>query len=427
MATPYRLRMPAVVMLVISLVIGMGIFRTPSIVAARTGSQDLFYLAWILGGIVALCGALSFAEVGRRMPVNGAYFRMFSAAYHPIVACAINILILVSNAASAAGVALIGAEYSAPFFPGVPATVLATAMIALLYALNRAGLRASATTQNVLMSFKLLMLAAIILAPLWIPIGLVGSTAPTVSGTSGSPLALLGMALIPVAFTFGGYQSTINLGGDVHNAQRTVPRSIILGVVLITTLYLLANYAYVSVLGFAELARTETVAAAVMSRVYGDTGSWLFSALMVISVFGYINVTMLANPRVLQAMAEDGVVPRSLYPGSGPEGLQPSLLAFTIVSVLCVFGGESFERILNCTIFVDAIGLAMGAATVFFAGSPTSRLHARLAASVFITSCLYTTVSLVIFDLQSAAIGLAVFAGITILSAVSIRRNATQQ
>src|SRR5687768_17884874 len=106
-------------MIVISFVIGMGIFRTPANVAAASATPFLFYLAWIAGGLVALCGALTYAEIGSRLPVTGAYYKIFSYCYHPSLAFAINCIILVSNAASLAGVALIGAEYiSKVVWPG---------------------------------------------------------------------------------------------------------------------------------------------------------------------------------------------------------------------------------------------------------------------------------------------------------------------
>ena len=113
----YKLGMFDVIMLVISLVIGMGIFRAPATVALRAGDESLFYLAWITGGVFALAGALTFAEVGRRMPVTGAYYRVFAHAYHPVVAFAVNSIILTSNAASAAGIGIIGSEYIAGWLP----------------------------------------------------------------------------------------------------------------------------------------------------------------------------------------------------------------------------------------------------------------------------------------------------------------------
>ncbi|MEI9809756.1 MAG: amino acid permease [Bacteroidota bacterium] len=98
-------------MIVVSLVIGMGIFRTPANVAAASPSPAIFFIAWLVGGLVALCGALTYAEIGSRLPVTGGYYKVFSYAYHPSIAFAINCIILVSNAASGAAVALVGSEY----------------------------------------------------------------------------------------------------------------------------------------------------------------------------------------------------------------------------------------------------------------------------------------------------------------------------
>src|SRR5256714_9812089 len=98
-------------MIVVSLVIGMGIFRTPINVAKASPTPLIFFAAWIAGGLVAICGALTYAEIGSRLPVTGGYYKVFSYAYHPSIAFGVNCLILVSNAASLAGVALVGGEY----------------------------------------------------------------------------------------------------------------------------------------------------------------------------------------------------------------------------------------------------------------------------------------------------------------------------
>src|SRR6188472_2561348 len=98
-------------MIVVSFVIGMGIFRTPANVAAASPTPLIFFIAWIAGGVVALCGALTYAEIGSRLPVTGGYYKVFSYAYHPSIAFALNCSILISNAASISGVALIGAGY----------------------------------------------------------------------------------------------------------------------------------------------------------------------------------------------------------------------------------------------------------------------------------------------------------------------------
>ncbi|MBU3680141.1 MAG: amino acid permease, partial [Candidatus Kapabacteria bacterium] len=222
----YQLRMFDLVMLVISLVIGMGIFRTPATVAATSGSETVFYLAWAAGGIIALCGALTFAEIGRRLPVTGAYYRVFAQAYHPHLAFGVNSIIIVSNAASAAGVAIIGAEYVSRMLPELPILPTACIFIGVLFLVNLAGLKASVTMQNVLIGIKIFLLAGIICAPF-----LVGTppAVPEVVHTtqSASPLAAFGSALVAVAFTYGGYQSTINFGGDASSDGKRVSRAIL--------------------------------------------------------------------------------------------------------------------------------------------------------------------------------------------------------
>src|ERR1700692_669264 len=116
MATKSKLGLFDFTMIVVSLVIGMGIFRTPANVAAASPTPFIFFVAWLAGGLVALCGALTYAEIGSRLPVMGGYYKVFSYAYHPSIAFGVNCLILVSNAASLAGVALIGAEYITGLF-----------------------------------------------------------------------------------------------------------------------------------------------------------------------------------------------------------------------------------------------------------------------------------------------------------------------
>src|ERR1700760_1860114 len=136
-------------MIVVSLVIGMGIFRTPVTAAAKAGTQPVFFLAWLIGGLVALCGALTYAEIGSRYPVTGGYYKVFSYGYHPSIAFAINCIILISNAASLTGVALIGAEYiSGVIFSSVtdPSALqtreisIALFSIVLFYGVNLLGL-----------------------------------------------------------------------------------------------------------------------------------------------------------------------------------------------------------------------------------------------------------------------------------------------
>lgn len=156
----------------------MGIFRTPLNVAKASPDTFLFFGAWIAGGLVALCGALTYAEIGSRLPVTGCYYKIFSYAYHPSIAFAINCVILVSNAASLAGVALVGGEYITGIF--IPLSkdmdwikvaanamqtiqiVIAITAIVIFYGINLMGLKMSAKTQSVLTIIKITLILLLI-------------------------------------------------------------------------------------------------------------------------------------------------------------------------------------------------------------------------------------------------------------------------
>jgi len=156
-------------MIMISFVIGMGIFRTPVNVANATPDVFTYFLCWLAGGVVALCGALTYAEIGSRLPATGGYYRVFTYAYHPSIAFAINCIILVSNAASLAAVALVGSEYIiGVLFPNRADSqsievTFGIVSIILFYGINLMGLRMSSRTQNMLMLIKIGVVVLLVL------------------------------------------------------------------------------------------------------------------------------------------------------------------------------------------------------------------------------------------------------------------------
>ncbi|MFZ9719571.1 MAG: APC family permease, partial [Chitinophagaceae bacterium] len=161
-----KLNLFSFTMIVVGLVIGMGIFRTAATSASDAIAPSVYFSAWLLGGFIAWCGALTYAEIGSRFPVTGAYYKVFAEVYHPSIAFAINCLILVSNAASLSGVALIGSGYILKLFPGewndTHKALLSCAAILLFYLINLCGLRMSSRAQNVLMIIKIGMIMVLI-------------------------------------------------------------------------------------------------------------------------------------------------------------------------------------------------------------------------------------------------------------------------
>ena len=242
--------------IVIGLVIGMGIFRTAKDAASAAHNPEIFFAAWIVGGLVALCGALTYAEIGSRYPVTGGYYKVFSYAFHPSIAFALNCSILISNAASVSGVALIGAGYiTKVFLPeagNIIKVVIALSAIFIFYGVNMLGLRMSGKTQTILMMIKISMILLLIAALFYPP---AYDHTPVTSATNSSIsfmewIRSFGIALIAVSFTYGGYQQTINFGNEVSNASKNIPKAIFIGIAVIIVLYLAVNIAYYKISWF---------------------------------------------------------------------------------------------------------------------------------------------------------------------------------
>lgn len=411
-------------MIVVSLVIGMGIFRTPVNVARETNDPTLFFAIWAIGGIVSICGALTYAEIGSRYPVAGGFYKVLSYCYHPAYGFMINWMLLISNAASVAAVCLIGAEYISPVL--LPDSWqndaghkgIGVVAVLILYGINMMGIRLSATSLNVLTIIKILMMVLLCLAVFG------GGHPSNVTHVAGPPLSsnwlyIFGAALVPVFFTFGGYQQTINFGSDVKDPGRNMPRGVFYGFAIIVTLYLTINYAYYKVIGFENLQHTDALAARMAEAFFGPYGFKVTSLLLFFSVLGYANVNLISNPRMYYAMAEDGILPPILKRVNSKTQVQEvALSVFVVVILLVLFFVGTFDKILKYVMLFDTIGLASAAASIFILRKKTKHLDGTgiykmklypYVTILFVTVYLFVTVNIFIQDWKGASIGLSLF------------------
>ncbi|MFT3932838.1 MAG: APC family permease [Chitinophagaceae bacterium] len=398
MSKTARLSLFDFTMIVVSLVIGMGIFRAPLNVAKAVPSSFVFFAAWLAGGLVAYCGALTYAEIGSRLPVTGGYYKVFSYAYHPSIAFGINCLILVSNAASLAAVALVGGEYITAIF--IPLSkdpqwikiaanashiqtiqiTIAIAAIVIFYGVNLMGLKMSARTQNVLTIIKIVLILLLVTPIFFAGDGDATTTANSIVNAN-TPLAAyikaFGVGLVAVSFTYGGYQQTINFGAEVDKPAKNIPRGIFLGISIIIILYLTINYAYIKVIGFNTLHQPETknIGAIMASKIFGVNAERILSGFFFLSVLAYVNVLLMSNPRVMYAMSEDGILP-PVFKMRNPKTdvLTVSLSVFAALCALIVFWAKEFDTILSFTIFLDCFGMVLSAATIFILRKKTKHL-----------------------------------------------------
>jgi APA family basic amino acid/polyamine antiporter len=435
-----KLKLFDLTMIVVGLVIGMGIFRTSADAANASITPGVFFIAWVAGGLIALCGALTYAEIGSRFPVTGGYYKVFAECYHPSIAFAINCIILISNAASMAGVSLIGSEYISQVIfntepPLLVKSIIAMIPILIFYGVNLLGLRMSALAQNILMIIKIGMLVLLISSIFFITGDHQQAHTVVKEYTWMDYVKSFGIALIAVSFTYGGYQQTINFGEEIEQPRRTIPKGIFTGLLIIITLYLAVSFAYYNAIGFEDLKTSRGIASIVAEKMFGPTGRMVSSILLFVAVLAYVNVLLLSNPRVMYAMSEDGILPASFKKKDEKKDvLTVSLTAFAAIGIIVLCFAKTFDKILGFTIFLDSIGMATSAATIFIIRKRTRQLDGSgiykmklypLMPLVFIAAYIFVGISIWVSTPALAWTGLAVFAAFLLIYFIvtSIKRK----
>jgi APA family basic amino acid/polyamine antiporter len=359
-------------MIVISGIIGSGIFINPYVVAQKVETSFLILAVWGAGGLIALAGAFVFAELSTVMPRVGGQYAFFREAFHPLVAFlhGWSLLLIIQSGATAA-VAIAFAEYLKPLF-GFSDDLVAPFAVTILIGLSAfhaLGIKPGAVLINIITFGKTLALVGLI----------VGAFALTkASGITFEPLrpaSLNGFGLIsaffaglvPTMFTYGGWQNLNFVSEEVRDPLRNLPRSILIGVACVIVVYLSANVAYLHVLSASSLKATMTPAADVAAHVFGETGKKAISLLIVISTFGFINLALLSAPRVYYAMAADGVFFKAV--GKLSDRFRAPTAAILLQGVLASLFALSnrYEDLLGYAVFADWVFFALaGIALIVF-------------------------------------------------------------
>jgi APA family basic amino acid/polyamine antiporter len=295
--------------IVIGTIIGSGIFLVPHDIAQQVGSVEALMLAWIVGGTLSLAGALSLAELGTANPTAGGIYVYLREAYGRLFAFLYGwALLLVINSGSLATLAVAFGIYSNTFVPLSPLEqkFVAAGVIALLTFVNVLGVREAAAVQTLFTFAKLVGLATIIGVAFFsrhiVPVQATHSL-PTPHTTASS----FGVAMIGVLWAFEGWHMLSFAAGEVKNPSRVLPLSYLVGTLVVMAVYYGANLAYLRVLPLPALAEHQRVAAKTMEVLAGPRGATFVAALILCSIFGAINGTVLGGPRAYFAMAHDGV------------------------------------------------------------------------------------------------------------------------
>lgn len=299
-------------MVVVGGIIGAGIFINPGIVAQRLDSPTLVMAAWVAGGLIALAGALTFAELGTLFPKAGGHYAYLRTAYHPLAGFLYGwgLLLMIEGGAIAA-VGITFSEYTLRLVgrDGVSVTWLTTIAIVVVAAVNYIGVKPGSRVLNAFVILKLLPLGLLIGAGLLLPVESSPDAAVVTSPGSGTLVFAFGAALIPVMFSYGGWQNANYVAEEMKDPVRDMPAGLLWGTGIVVLVYGLVNVVYLRTLGHTGLASTLTPASDAAGILFGQGGDFLITLGIAISTFGFLNLTMLAPTRVYYAMARDGLFP----------------------------------------------------------------------------------------------------------------------
>ena len=332
--------------MLVSLIIGSGIFRVPRAVAAETGSVGGMVLCWIVGGIIALCGVLAVAELASMFPRAGGMYVYLRESYGNVPAFMLGWVDLLALPLAQAAVALVFATYFGNFVPLREAgtRLVAAALIVLVGVVNYRSLRLAASVQNVGTPAK--VLALVVLSATIFAFGH-GGGALSAGPVEYAPRSLggFGVALVGVLFAYDGWAQFSSLAGEVRDPGRTLPRVLVGGMLLVIAIYLVVNGAYLYVLPIADMAVSPMVATDALRRAVGPAAASVVSALVMLSTFGALNSLMMAEPRLFYAMAEDGLFFRAMSSVHPRNHTPHRAIVFTTVLALLYVGFRSFEQL----------------------------------------------------------------------------------
>jgi APA family basic amino acid/polyamine antiporter len=355
-------------MIVMGGIIGSGIFINPYLVARQLRTPVLILGAWAIGGLIALSGGFIWAELAARRPLLGGQYAYLREAYHPSVAFIYGwTLLLVTQTGGMAAVAVTFARYFLDVTHlEIADGIIAVLVLAFLTIINCLGVRAGSTAQNLLMTLKIAAIAAIVICGvLFAGRPHMVATAALASLHSWDLFKAAGAALTPIAFSYGGWQTSSFMSAELRDPRRDLTRGLLIGVLGVVIIYLAMNAVYLHVLGPDGLAATTTPASSAMQVAIGSRGAALTAVAIAISTLGFLSQGMLTAPRVYFAMAEDGLFFRSVAFVS--KRTQVPVVAIALQGVLAIVIALSgrYEQILNYVISSDFIFFGLTAATLF--------------------------------------------------------------
>jgi amino acid transporter len=420
-------------LMMVGIIIGIGIFKTPQLVALNVSSEAWFIAAWVLGGVATLIGALVYAELAAAYPSTGGEYHFLTRAYgQPVGFLFAWARTTVIQTGAIAAVCFVLGDYAQQLYSlgAYGSAIYGAAGLLILTLINLAGTYQSKTAQNVLTILEAAALAAIALVGF-----LYGGGAAPAAPAADASLGALGLAMVFILLTYGGWNEAAYLSADLKNVKRDMIRILLIGTAVVTVLYVAINLTYLNVLGLEGLRKSDAVAAAVMNAGFGAWGAIILSVIVIFAALSTINASIFTGARVYHALGQDLQLERLRLwnvKGNNPRNaiVAQSLIAFGLL----LFGAISkggFSAMVEYTapvfwFFILLVGLSL---FVLRRKDPRRERPFRVplypvTPILFCLICAYLLYSSLVYTGYGALIGIAVLlAGIPLLGFVRKRRR----
>lgn len=411
--------------LVVGMIVGIGIFATPSLVARFAGSEFAYLALWLLGGLLTLIGALCYAELATAFPNAGGEYHFLSRAYGRSVALLFAwARCTVIQPGAIAFVAFVYADYAQGLVPlGTHGTAIHAALIVIVFsAINIAGTAQGKITQRIFTMLDLGALLLIVAAGMAVVLAGGGAAGPSPAPAPPGDVnwGLLGLAMVFVLLTYGGWNEAAYISAELQDGKRNIVRVLALSVVAVTAVYFLVAWAYLHVLGFAGLQSSSTVGADVMRAAFGGGGGTLLSVFVCGAAISTLNATIFTGARVYHALGRDLPALRrfGIWSARGDNPANAFVLQAAIALALVLLGAlsrDGFKTMVDYTspvfwLFMTLVGISL---FVFRRRLPDSSAAFRVPLypvlpAIFVATCLWMLYSSLVYTGFGALVGAAV-------------------
>jgi len=338
--------------IVVGNMIGTGVFTTSGFLLGDLGDPDLVMLVWVLGGCIALLGALCYGALSRRIPESGGEYLFLSRTLHPSLGYVAGwISLLVGFSAPLAAAAYAFGEYASPWTGGLSPQVSATLVMVVFCALHAFHTGRGASVQNVA------VIAMVVLIAGFIVFGFGRLSPASASAVSDAPIGAIAVSLVWVMFSYSGWNAAIYIGGEVRNPEVVLPRALFMGTLLVTVLYIALNAVFVYSTPVAALAGQLEVGRIAAESLGGATWGVLVTMIIILALVTSVSSLMMAGPRVYSHMAADGYLPRVFAAHAGEPPRAGMLLQFLVS--LALLWSTTYSGLLTYIGFTLGISTAL--------------------------------------------------------------------